>query len=224
MDQRPSSGVDLVLGRHGDDVAAALAAQNLGVGSVEERRGMERLLSAFTGQLLAQLGSPDGVVAVEEHEHEAGFAALPGGPGTIERLTMGGQAGALTAGRAARSEVARVKGTREPGQGRPKKRTDIFWSGRTRTDLYKSTIEQQRETLGDMVAPRPVSDPMAEVREVMRPAPRYHWPTDPVVAVRGAKRSLRHRGAGRFSPDGRLQCRWPSQSQPPSRVSSTVPI
>ena len=32
-----------------------------------------------------------------------------------------------------------------------------------------------------------------------------------MVAVRGAARSLRHGGDGRFSPDGRLHCRWPSQ-------------
>ena len=69
---------------------------------------MERLLAAFTGQVLDKLGTSDGVVEAEEHEHLAGFASLPGGPGTIERLTLGGQAGPLAAGRAARGEQARI--------------------------------------------------------------------------------------------------------------------
>ena len=211
IDQRPSNGIDIVLGRHLDDVAAGLAAANLGTTATTDRRGMERMLSAFTGQLLSQLGSPEGVVATEEYEHEAGFASLPGGPGAIERLTMGGQAGPLTAGRGARSELARVKaeGAGARTQGGPS--TKISWAGRSRTDLYKSTIAEQRQVLGEMVAPQPATEPKAEVREVRRPAPRFHVPMEPVVAIRGARRSLRHQGDGRFSPDGKLQCRWPSQ-------------
>ena len=58
-------------------------------------------------------------------------------------------------------------------------------------------------------APRPSPPPQS--REVTRPAPRLIIPGEPMVAVRGAARSLRHGGDGRFSPDGRLHCRWPSQ-------------
>ena len=52
------------------------------------------------------------------------------------------------------------------------------------------------------------------------PAPRRAWSrrrrastsrSSRCVAVRGARRSLRHGGDGRFSPDGLLHCRWPSQ-------------
>ena len=41
-------------------------------------------------------------------------------------------------------------------------------------------------------------------------APAY-TPAELMVALRGARRSLRHGGDGRFSPDGLLHCRWPSQ-------------
>ena len=44
-----------------------------------------------------------------------------------------------------------------------------------------------------------------------RPTPRYFEPMEPMLAVRGVKRSLRHRFDRHRSPDGRLQCRWPSQ-------------
>ena len=49
-------------------------------------------------------------------------------------------------------------------------------------------------------------------RVVARPAPRYHFPLDPLVAVQGANRSLRHGGDGRASTDGLLWCRWPHQT------------
>ena len=49
-------------------------------------------------------------------------------------------------------------------------------------------------------------------RVVARPAPRFHFPLDPLVAVQGANRSLRHGGDGRASPDGLLWCRWPHQT------------
>jgi hypothetical protein len=45
---------------------------------------------------------------------------------------------------------------------------------------------------------------------VERPAPRWTFPTDPLVGVRGAGRSLRHGNDGRGSPDNKLSCRWPT--------------
>ncbi|HET7454126.1 MAG TPA: hypothetical protein VFJ76_01235 [Solirubrobacterales bacterium] len=48
-------------------------------------------------------------------------------------------------------------------------------------------------------------------RNEERPAPRFQQPIEPLVAVRGPKRSLIAHGDGRFSADGKLLCRWPSQ-------------
>ena len=48
-----------------------------------------------------------------------------------------------------------------------------------------------------------------EPRVVERPAARWTFATDPLVALRGARRSLRHGGDGRGSADGKLTCRWP---------------
>ena len=44
-----------------------------------------------------------------------------------------------------------------------------------------------------------------------RPAPRYFRPLEPIVAIRNAMRSLRFRCGTRFSADGRMVCRWPTQ-------------
>ena len=60
-----------------------------------------------------------------------------------------------------------------------------------------------RSRVGEVLAP-------TEARVVDRPAPRWTFPTEPMVGVRGAGRSLRHGGDGRGSADGKLTCRWPT--------------
>ena len=60
-----------------------------------------------------------------------------------------------------------------------------------------------RSRVGDVLAP-------TAARVVDRPAPRYAAPDDPMVAIRGASRSLRHGNDGRSSADGKLTCRWPT--------------
>jgi hypothetical protein len=198
----------------------------MGASTIEERRATERILAAFTGQVLSKLGTPDGAVDAEEHEHEAGFAARPGGPGAVDRLRTGATAGPLAAGRAARGVKARtgaVKGGASLGVKDAVNRgtgTGFTWLGRQRTDLYKGAKEKQRDVVGAWNGDRPDREPVAEVREVTRPAPNFHVPIEPMIAIRNPKRSMTHRMASRLSADGCLQCRWPSQV--PTRVEGTV--
>lgn len=207
VDQRPKGDqVDVALGHHGDDVAAALAASGMGVMSAPDRRAMERLLSAFTGQVLSELGTAEGVVNADEHEHNAGFRSLPGGQGPVERLRKGAETGPLNVGRAARSEQARLRASATAKVG-----ASLKFVSNKRADLYKGTVADQRADLELFSGKPPVTEIKTEVREVRRPAPRYFVPLEPMVAIRGAKRSLRHNADGRFSPDGKLHCRWPSQ-------------
>ncbi|HEX7537948.1 MAG TPA: hypothetical protein VF391_13210 [Dermatophilaceae bacterium] len=206
-DARPDPSVlGVAFGHSNDDVAATLVGVGLGADTPDERRGLERVLSAFTGQLLSRLGTSDGLVDVEEHEHSAGFASLPGGDGGVERVTLGAGAGPFDAGRAARSAVARTASTggTPPGLG-----VEISWAGRDRTELLTSSMLRAKMRAWQPAEPdRPQR---SEVREIRRPAPRYFRPIDPMVALRGPRRSLRHQGDSRFSSDGRLFCRWPSQ-------------
>jgi hypothetical protein len=205
VDNRPApSQVGVVLGEHGDDVAAALASAGLASPDPEERRALERLLSAFTGNLLDRVGSPDGLVDVEEHEHAQGFVARPGGPGGTDRLQTGQQEAGSAAGRTARADAARV-------QAGATNAVKITAFAPKRSDLKLATLDDQRQEVLSWSGDRPEVEPAAQAREVIRPAPRVYLPAEPMIAVRGAGRSLRHGGDGRFSPDGRLQCRWPSQ-------------
>ena len=204
-DNRPTAAqLGVVLGEHGDDLAAGLASSGLASSDPAGRRALERLLAAFTGQLLDRIGTPDGLADVEEHEHAAAFVARPGGAGGTDRLQTGRQEAGDAAGRPARSKAARV----EAGE----KTTKIAAFARKRSDLVRAGEDEQRQALIDATGgARPETEPAAQSREVIRPAPRLYIPAEPMVAVRGAGRSLRHGGDGRFSPDGRLHCRWPSQ-------------
>ena len=109
VDNRPSAdGVRVAVGSHDDDVIGALAVGGFATSTDEERRDTERLLGAFTGQLLHEIGSPDGAVAVEEHEHDIAFGALPGGIRGDDRF-LAGQA-------ARRSRSGEPDGPPRPGR------------------------------------------------------------------------------------------------------------
>ncbi|CAN0515015.1 unnamed protein product, partial [Phaeothamnion confervicola] len=85
-DLRPNpKATGLAIGLHGDDVAAALASEGMGITDPAKRRDTERILNAFTGQRLNELGTANGVVDVEEYEHSAGFESRSGGPGATDR-------------------------------------------------------------------------------------------------------------------------------------------
>jgi hypothetical protein len=208
-DLRPNTReMGVAMGLHGDDVAAALASEGMGVTDINKRRDTERILSAFTGHRLEELGSSNGVADVEEYEHAAGFESRFGGPGATDRIRVGGEAGPLPAGRGARSAVARPK----PTHTAPKTKV-VFQSGKRSNLMAKSTADQRLEVSGwskQSTAARQVE----QSRLVQRPAPRYFRPLEPVVAVRNGMRSLRYRCGTRFASDGRVVCRWPTQVAP----------
>jgi len=211
VDRRPSAdGIAVALGLHDDDLLSGLAASEA---TPDQRRAAERLITAFTAQKVNRLGSADGAVELEEHEHAAGFASLPSGSaGTdrfLQRVQTGGTGG-LGIGRKRKEAgiVAKTKATNfgnALGAQGPKTATHLAFAGKP--NLVKATEmminDLARSRVGEVLAP-------TESRVVDRPAPRFAFPTDPMVALRGAGRSLRHGGDGRGSADGKLTCRWPT--------------
>lgn len=202
-DNRPAAtDLGVVFGQTGDDLIAALASAALATEDVADRRANERILAAFSGHVLDRIGTADGVVDIEEFEHDSGFVSRPGGTRGIDHL-LASHGGALAAGRKARATHGRK-------QKEPVKHGGISFA-KTRVDLTNKTLDQHRETTTSWgnAAPDPAEE--AEARHVPRPGPRLYLPNEPMIALRGAGRSLRHGGDGRFSPDGMLYCRWPSQ-------------
>lgn len=206
VENRPAPGqVGMVVAEQGDDAAAALAAAALGSQDPDERRALERLLAAFTGHLLDRVGSSDGLIDIEEYEHAASFVARDGGPGGTDRLQSGRQAGGFAAGRQARGAAVRV------AEAAPAVTARITSLATVRSQLVNTTLDSQRAVMAAWAGVRPDVEPSTEAREVVRPAPRLYVPAEPFVAMRGAGRSLRYGVGGRFSQDGLVHCRWPSQ-------------
>lgn len=204
---RPApTDLSVELGHHGDDIAATAAADGFGETTLGARRSAERLLSAFTGHLLDRLATADGLVDIEEYEHAAGFTALSGGTLGTDRVRMGDASAPLTAGGAGRSTANRIAAAAEALD-----RAKVSWAGRTRFELQPDDEVSLRRQVLQWTAPEDTVTPSSEVREITRPAPRFHVPSPPIVAVRGAKRSLRQRSTNLFSPDEQLLVRWPSQ-------------
>jgi hypothetical protein len=222
IDRRPaSSSLSVAMGLDDDDVIGAFASAT--EASAEGRRATERLLSAFTAQKVNRLGSADGLVELEEFEHAAAFSSLPSGSaGTdryLQRVQTGG-AGGLEIGKnhvvAAPAQqsvnlAAAARGSAAARHSRPMAAQavsgELLFSTMQKPTLIKATAlminDIARSRVGDVLSP-------TEARVVDRPAPRFTFPHEPMVAVRGASRSLRHGGDGRGSADGKLTCRWPT--------------
>lgn len=212
VDRRPAAGsVGMALGLHDDDLIAGFAAAQA---TPEQRRATERLLTAFTAQKVNRLGSADGAVELEEHEHGIAFASLPAGSaGTdryLQRVQTGG-AGGLGLGRTRAKNVGIAAQTKAMkgvlGAQAPAVKAETHFAVKGKPNLVKATEalinDLARSRVGDVLAP-------TEARVVDRPAPRFTFPTEPMLALRGVGRSLRHGGDGRGSADGKLTCRWPT--------------
>jgi hypothetical protein len=221
VDRRPAeSALAVSLGQHDDDLLAAFATPS--GATVDTRRSTERLLAAFTSQKIDRLASSDGLVELEEHEHASAFSSLPAGlAGTdryLQRVQTGG-VGGLGLGRArafAETNAAKVVADRgrarstAPAHARPAAQAvdgELFFAVKSKPNLVFATElminDVARSRVHDVLSP-------TEARVVDRPAARFTFATEPMVAIRGTSRSLRHGGDGRGSADQKLTCRWPT--------------
>jgi hypothetical protein len=226
IDRRPDvSTLSVALGQHDDDLIAAFAAAPQA--TLEQRRATERLLAAFTAQKVNALSSANGLVELEEHEHAVAFASLPGGSaGTdryLQRVQTGG-VGGLDVGKEHMGAARQDKFAQAIHASAPQRHTrpmsagsrqaaakavsgDMLFATERKPTLVKATEmtinDVARSRVGEVLAP-------TEARVVDRPAARFTFPNEPMVAIRGASRSLRHGGDGRGSADGKLTCRWPT--------------
>jgi hypothetical protein len=213
VDLRPNAAdVALAFGLHDDDLLAAFAAEHA---TPNQRRATERLLAAFTSQKVNRLGSADGLVEIEEYEHGAGFTSLPGGSAGTDRFLQRVQTGGVGGLKLGRNMASEIKANAFVGAAAAKSRApagaspaaSLSFSTSARPTLVQASVVQiddlARSRVGEVLTP-------TEARVLDRPAPRFAFPTEPLVAVRGASRSLRLGGDGRANSDATLTCRWPT--------------
>jgi hypothetical protein len=226
-DRRPdASSLQVAMGLHDDDLIASLAAHGA---TPDQQRATERLLAAFTTQRINRLASPDGAVELEEYEHAAGYASIPAGSAGndrfLQRVQTGG-VGGLDLGRGVKAKVPFLNEAvvRAPARRHahptaasssaagarakaPIQSAELHFASAAKPTLIKANVsvinDIAHSRVGEVLAP-------TEARVVDRPAPRWTFPTDPLIGIRGAARSLRHGGDGRASADNMLTCRWPT--------------
>jgi hypothetical protein len=237
-DLRPDpAAVGIVAGDHVDDLVAAGLSDVLG-GTGDARRSVERLLTAFSSGLLAGLSSPDGLVTIDEREHEAGFAGVAAGePPVTDRVLT---SRAPVPPRAAPPQAAPPAGAAPPiliytGPG---VRMSGFLTeeaaGFTRARLTQITVpdasgQAAAARAGTSAAPAPgqsagsgqagsgaapapgTGSGPPDSATVQRQPPGRFVPLDPQLGLRGTGRSPRHGGDGRGDPDELLGCRRGSQ-------------
>ncbi len=228
-DERPDeASMGGSIGLDVDDVAAALAAPAFGLASDpgltdaqrrDRRQSAERLFAAFTGDLLSDLGSPDGIADLEAREHADTFWSFAGAPLPAARAdvlrtqdtTALGPTAVGRKGRGARADgglgdisTARLewdhglRGLRASSAGAASKR-----AGYTETS-----------TSAERPGPAPGAESRAESesRSVTRPAPRLFRPGPVQVALRGAKPNNRLHGDGLHEDGALLRCRYPGEA------------
>jgi hypothetical protein len=237
-DLRPDpAAVGIVAGDHVDDLVAAGLSGVLG-GTGDARRSVERLLTAFSSGLLADLSSPDGLVTIDEREHEAGFAGVAAGePPVTDRVLT---SRAPVPPRAAPPQAAPPGAAAPPTlvYSGPGVRMSGFLTeetaGFTRARLAQITVPDASGQAaaaragtsatpapgqpagsgqpGSGAAPAPgTGTAPPDSATVQRQPPGRFVPLDPQIGLRGAGRSPRHGGDGRGDPDELLGCRRGSQ-------------
>ncbi|MDH4045517.1 MAG: hypothetical protein OEW06_13765, partial [Gemmatimonadota bacterium] len=202
-DLRPK-GEDLLfsLGTHPSDSLAAMLARD----ARETRASTESMVAAFEMQLLPTLNQPDGVVTLDEERHARAFIGRSGGARSVDdRIAQGDPPGwPRQSGGLAPKTVESGSTTGElAGSSNKAVRLDFGLRRAQARPQLKPALERLREH-GTLREPR-------SFRGVSVPLPRYHHPSDFSLVVRGAARSQRHGGDGRFDAQGRLACRIPSE-------------
>ena len=201
-DSRPAEeALRVVLGSATPDLAATVAASGtaLGAGDADAQRAAERLLAAFSGGLIMHIGEADAWADIAEYEHAHAYGSLPGGSEGVDRL------------------VDKPAATSDPGAGfRPGTAgvvskatkaipsTMILWSAVERPGAPALTSIQT-----PAIQKPPLIQAVAQTREVPRPAPAYHFPAPPVLAVAGGGRTPS--AVEREEADGALICRLSDQ-------------
>lgn len=192
-DERPApNAVAMAVGTTQVEGTAALLASQVADGF----GAAERLQTAFGYGILEAFGKHDGPTRLEEEMHAQAFASAPGG--TITEFVRAGNP--LEHLRKPRPQKIHVPLINESDELKESLLTFDFVLG-TRRDAMHLLLAKQ-----EMAREESVPDEV-RIEEVTRALPRYYFPADPVVVLRGLNRSLRHGYDGVLEPDERLHCR-----------------
>lgn len=200
--------VEIAAGASATEAFAAII--NADVSDPGLRAAKERLVEAFCQGLISRLDLPDGLAALDQASHAAGFRGLPGDSVRTDLLMTGDR---LAAG------AATVQGSLDALH-------QATLAGQAGLAARSSAVTAQEKNLGLLTARsfHQVLDDQAvkaaSTAAATQPDPRQFTAVpvdvaaepfadalDPVLTLRGLGRSLSHGYDGRLSADGTLACR-----------------
>lgn len=207
IDDRPRSDrLSVAMGFDTDDLVTALGADTLG-DSLSQRRASEMIAAAFTSDLIDRMGSPDGLRDIAEREHADSFRSMPGKPLDAAkpdqlRVEDSASINATNVGRKGRAAASVKRPESDSLNPRLRWRDKVVFAEKGRSPKAPGIVLDEKIT----------SQLKQERRSVDRPAPRVFIPQAPVVAIKGARPSLRHHFDGLYDDEGRLRCRYPNEA------------
>lgn len=200
--------VEVAVGASATEAFAAII--NADVSDAGLRAAKERLVEAFCQGLISRLDAPDGLAALDQASHAAGFKGLPGDSVRTDLLMTGDR---LAAG------AATVQGSLDALH-------QATLASNAAQAARASAVTAQEETLGLLTARsfhQVLDDQAVKAASTVaatQPDPKQFTAVpidvaaepfadalDPVITLRGLSRSLRHGYDGRLSADGTLACR-----------------
>lgn len=201
-DDRPAvDTVRVAVGATGTESLAALIAADL-PGADEDQ---ERLQTAFAYGVIDSLDDPDGIPRVEAELHARAFVSAPGG-WRDEQILAGDPIAPLSGAAAPTSRADRV----ESQMADTREIVDRSVHFEMHRGSRMATVSAQTLAAAPQRIIRP-PDPR-RIETVRRALPRWYFPQDPVITVRGLNRSLRHGYDGRFESTESLACRLSGDS------------
>jgi hypothetical protein len=200
--------VELAVGASATEAFATIITAD--ISDAGQRAARERLVEAFCQGLISRLDAPDGLAALDQASHAAGFKVLPGDSVRTDLLMTGDRlaAGAATVQgnldamhQATLSKDASLA-TQASGVAAKEKTLGLL----TARSFHQVLDDHAVKTASSIAATQPDPQQFTPVAVDVAAEP-FADALDPVLTLRGLNRSLRHGHDGRLSADGTLACR-----------------
>ncbi len=200
--------VEVAVGASATEAFAAII--NSDVSDAGLRTAKERLVEAFCQGLISRLDAPDGLAALDQASHAAGFKGLPGDSVRTDLLmtgdrlaagaaTVAGNLGALHQATLASNASLAVQASGVTAQEKA--------IGLLTARSFHEVLDDQAVKAASIVAATQPDPRQFTAVPVDVAAEPFADALDPVITLRGLSRSLRHGYDGRLSADSTLACR-----------------
>ena len=202
------STVEIAMGASATEAFAAILTAD--VTDEDEREAEERLVEAFSQGLISRLDAPDGLAALDQAVHAAGFTVIPGDSVRTDLLMTGDRLAAAAATVEGRLDALHQTTLNQDAEVASKAATvatnERFMGLLTDRSFHQVLDDHLIKATAAIRATQPNPQEFKAVPVDVASEP-FADALDPVVTLRGLGRSLRHGYDGRLSADDTLACR-----------------